>query len=66
MEWTDMLPVDVNAMGPVQSMLLFLSGDRDGIGVTASPTDHSRAKNHNTLVLYILLLVQTTNNNNNF
>jgi len=50
-------------MGPVQSTLLFLSGDRDGIGVTASPTDHSRAHNHNTLVLYILLVQAAKNNN---
>lgn len=50
-------------MGPVQSTLLFFPGDRDGIGVTASPNDHSRVHNHKTLVLYILL-VQTTKNNN--
>lgn len=55
-EWTDVLPVDENAMGPVQSTLLFLSGDRDGIGVTASPTDHSKVHDHSTLVLYILLV----------
>jgi len=55
-EWTDVLPVDENAMGPVQSTLVFFTGDRDGIGLTAIPTDQSKVHNHSTLVLYILLV----------
>lgn len=50
----DLVPVDENAIGPVQSIVF--SCGRGGNGVTARPTVHSKAHNHATLFVYILLI----------
>lgn len=46
------VPVEENAIGPVQSIFLFC--DRGGNGLTAKHIDHSRAFNHKTFIINIL------------
>lgn len=60
-ECTGPLPVAENAIGPVQSMLVFFPGVRGGNGVTAMVLDHNKAHNQKILKLYILQVYRIFN-----